>query len=589
MKNQKVENAQDPKKALKRLLAYLKSFKKKFIIVIIFAFFSIVFSIVGPKILGLATTKLYEGMLTSNINFDYILMILAILLILYGLSAIFQYTLYYIMSGMSGAIALDLRKKITLKIDRLPISYYDKHNYGDTLSRIVNDVDTIVNNINNGLIQTIMAAFLLIGIIIMMISINIILSLVVIVVLPLSGIIVAAIVKKSQKYFVKNQESIARVNDHIEENYGGHLVIKAFNRESVEIKKFNKLNDNLYRNGFMSQFLGGIIFPMIRLLGNICYILAAVLGGYYVINGKITIGDLQAFIQYAKQFLQPVSSAARVVSVFQSTAAAAERVFEFLDEEEVEVLNNSLALSNPKGNVVFSNVSFSYNKGCKVIKNLTLNIKAGDKVAIVGPTGAGKTTIVNLLMKFYKIDSGKILIDDKDINEIDDSSLRKIFGMVLQDTWLFNDTIIDNIKFGNLKASREEVIKACKMAQVDHFVETLPDTYDLVINEEASNIAEGEKQLLTIARALIAEPSILILDEATSNVDTRTEILIQKAMNNLMKDKTSFIIAHRLSTIRGADLILVMNEGNVVEQGTHEELMKKKGFYYELYNSQFES
>jgi len=589
MKNQKVENAQDPKKALKRLLAYLKSFKKKFIIVIIFAFFSIVFSIVGPKILGLATTKLYEGMLTSNINFDYILMILAILLILYGLSAIFQYTLYYIMSGMSGAIALDLRKKITLKIDRLPISYYDKHNYGDTLSRIVNDVDTIVNNINNGLIQTIMAAFLLIGIIIMMISINIILSLVVIVVLPLSGIIVAAIVKKSQKYFVKNQESIARVNDHIEENYGGHLVIKAFNRESVEIKKFNKINDNLYRNGFMSQFLGGIIFPMIRLLGNICYILAAVLGGYYVINGKITIGDLQAFIQYAKQFLQPVSSAARVVSVFQSTAAAAERVFEFLDEEEVEVLNNSLALSNPKGNVVFSNVSFSYNKGCKVIKNLTLNIKAGDKVAIVGPTGAGKTTIVNLLMKFYKIDSGKILIDDKDINEIDDSSLRKIFGMVLQDTWLFNDTIIDNIKFGNLKASREEVIKACKMAQVDHFVETLPDTYDLVINEEASNIAEGEKQLLTIARALIAEPSILILDEATSNVDTRTEILIQKAMNNLMKDKTSFIIAHRLSTIRGADLILVMNEGNVVEQGTHEELMKKKGFYYELYNSQFES
>lgn len=589
MKNQKVENAQDPKKALKRLLAYLKSFKKKFIIVIIFAFFSIVFSIVGPKILGLATTKLYEGMLTSNINFDYILMILAILLILYGLSAIFQYTLYYIMSGMSGAIALDLRKKITLKIDRLPISYYDKHNYGDTLSRIVNDVDTIVNNINNGLIQTIMAAFLLIGIIIMMISINIILSLVVIVVLPLSGIIVAAIVKKSQKYFVKNQESIARVNDHIEENYGGHLVIKAFNRESVEIKKFNKLNDNLYRNGFMSQFLGGIIFPMIRLLGNICYILAAVLGGYYVINGKITIGDLQAFIQYAKQFLQPVSSAARVVSVFQSTAAAAERVFEFLDEEEVEVLNNSLALSNPKGNVVFSNVSFSYNKGCKVIKNLTLNIKAGDKVAIVGPTGAGKTTIVNLLMKFYKIDSGKILIDDKDINEIDDSSLRKIFGMVLQDTWLFNDTIIDNIKFGNLKASREEVIKACKIAQVDHFVETLPDTYDLVINEEASNIAEGEKQLLTIARALIAEPSILILDEATSNVDTRTEILIQKAMNNLMKDKTSFIIAHRLSTIRGADLILVMNEGNVVEQGTHEELMKKKGFYYELYNSQFES
>lgn len=589
MKNQKVENAQDPKKALKRLLAYLKSFKKKFIIVIIFAFFSIVFSIVGPKILGLATTKLYEGMLTSNINFDYILMILAILLILYGLSAIFQYTLYYIMSGMSGTIALDLRKKITLKIDRLPISYYDKHNYGDTLSRIVNDVDTIVNNINNGLIQTIMAAFLLIGIIIMMISINIILSLVVIVVLPLSGIIVAAIVKKSQKYFVKNQESIARVNDHIEENYGGHLVIKAFNRESVEIKKFNKLNDNLYRNGFMSQFLGGIIFPMIRLLGNICYILAAVLGGYYVINGKITIGDLQAFIQYAKQFLQPVSSAARVVSVFQSTAAAAERVFEFLDEEEVEVLNNSLALSNPKGNVVFSNVSFSYNKGCKVIKNLTLNIKAGDKVAIVGPTGAGKTTIVNLLMKFYKIDSGKILIDDKDINEIDDSSLRKIFGMVLQDTWLFNDTIIDNIKFGNLKASREEVIKACKMAQVDHFVETLPDTYDLVINEEASNIAEGEKQLLTIARALIAEPSILILDEATSNVDTRTEILIQKAMNNLMKDKTSFIIAHRLSTIRGADLILVMNEGNVVEQGTHEELMKKKGFYYELYNSQFES
>lgn len=589
MKNQKVENAQDPKKALKRLLAYLKSFKKKFIIVIIFAFFSIVFSIVGPKILGLATTKLYEGMLTSNINFDYILMILAILLILYGLSAIFQYTLYYIMSGMSGAIALDLRKKITLKIDRLPISYYDKHNYGDTLSRIVNDVDTIVNNINNGLIQTIMAAFLLIGIIIMMISINIILSLVVIVVLPLSGIIVAVIVKKSQKYFVKNQESIARVNDHIEENYGGHLVIKAFNRESVEIKKFNKLNDNLYRNGFMSQFLGGIIFPMIRLLGNICYILAAVLGGYYVINGKITIGDLQAFIQYAKQFLQPVSSAARVVSVFQSTVAAAERVFEFLDEEEVEVLNNPLALSNPKGNVVFSNVSFSYNKGCKVIKNLTLNIKAGDKVAIVGPTGAGKTTIVNLLMKFYKIDSGKILIDDKDINEIDDSSLRKIFGMVLQDTWLFNDTIIDNIKFGNLKASREEVIKACKMAQVDHFVETLPDTYDLVINEEASNIAEGEKQLLTIARALIAEPSILILDEATSNVDTRTEILIQKAMNNLMKDKTSFIIAHRLSTIRGADLILVMNEGNVVEQGTHEELMKKKGFYYELYNSQFES
>lgn len=584
----------DVKKSFKRLLSYLKNYKFGFIFIIIMAILSTLFSIVGPKILGKATTKLFEGITLKakglgSIDFSYILKILIFLAILYLISALFQYVEYYIMSGISAKISFNLRKSINNKINKVPMSYYDRNNYGDVLSRVVNDVDVINDNLCNGLIQIISSITMLIGFIIMMLSISPLMTLTVLILLPITAFVTSFIVKRSQKYFNKNQETIGKLNDHIEETYSGHLVIKAFNQEENKIKVFKNITDDLYNYGKKSQFFGRITYPIVRFLGNICYVVSAILGGYFVVNGKITIGNAQAFLQYSRQFLQPIGSTAQVVSVFQSTLAASERIFEFLDEEEDSKVIEPIKLNNPKGHVIFENVSFSYDKKKQIIKNLNLDIKPGSKVAIVGPTGAGKTTIVNLLLRFYDIDSGRILIDGEDAYKLSKDDLRKMFGMVLQDTWLFNDTIKENIRFGKLDASFEEIKKACHIAQADHFIDTLPDTYNLVLNEDSDNIAEGEKQLLTIARALIANPNILILDEATSNVDTRTEILIQKGMNNLIKNKTSFIIAHRLSTIREADLILVMKDGKIIEQGRHDELINKKGFYYELYNSQFET
>lgn len=584
----------DVKKTFRRLLTHLKDYKVSFITIIVMAIFSTVFSIVGPKILGKATTKLFEGITLKakglgTIDFDYIFKILILLAALYLISSLFQYIEYYIMSGISAKISFNLRKNINDKINKVPMSYYDKHNYGDVLSRVVNDADVINDNLCSGLIQIVSSMTMLLGFIVMMLTISPIMTLVVLVLLPITAYVTSFIVKRSQKYFDKNQETIGKLNGHIEETYGGHLVIKAFNQEDNQIKKFKKINNDLYTYGRKSQFLGRITYPIVRFLGNICYVFSAILGGYFVVNGKITIGDAQAFLQYSRQFLQPIGNVAQVVTALQSTLAASERVFEFLDEEEDSKVLEPIKLDNPKGHVVFEDVSFSYDKKKPIIKNLNIDIKPGSKVAIVGPTGAGKTTIVNLLLRFYDIDSGRILIDGVDSSKIAKEDLRKMFGMVLQDTWLFNDTIKENIRFGNLKATDEEIKKACRIAQADHFVETLPDTYNLVLNEDCDNVAEGEKQLMTIARALLANPNILILDEATSNVDTRTEILIQKGMDNLIKNKTSFIIAHRLSTIREADLILVMKDGKIIEQGKHKELLDQKGFYYELYNSQFET
>ncbi len=584
----------DFKKSIKRLISYLGVYKLSFVVIILMAIFSTVFSIVGPKILGKATTKLFEGIALKaeglgSIDFDYIFKIIILLASLYLISALFQYIEYYIMSGISAKISFGLRKQISDKINRVPMSYYDKNNYGDVLSRVVNDVDVINDNLCNGLIEIVSSITMLLGFIVMMLTINVIMTITVFILLPITAYITSFIVKRSQKYFDKNQETIGKLNSHIEESYGGHLIIKAFNQEDNQIKKFKNINNDLYNYGKKSQFLGRITFPIVRFLGNICYVVSAILGGYFVVSGKIAIGDAQAFLQYSRQFLQPIGNAAQVVTVFQSTLAASERIFEFLDEEEDSKVVDPIKLENPKGHVVFENVCFSYDKKKQIIKNLNLDITPGSKVAIVGPTGAGKTTIVNLLLRFYDIDSGKILIDGQDAYKIPKDELRRMFGMVLQDTWLFNGTIKENLSFGNPDASFEDIKKACRIAQADHFIDTLPDTYNLVLNEDSDNIAEGEKQLLTIARALLANPNILILDEATSNVDTRTEILIQKGMNNLIKNKTSFIIAHRLSTIREADLILVMKDGKIIEQGKHQELLDKKGFYYELYNSQFET
>ena len=591
------QKAKDFKKAMGKLLSYLKPYRLSLVVVVIFAILSSIFSIVGPKILGNATTEIYSGIMgkilgtnSAGINFIAIGKILLVLLVLYLLSAGFSYIQSYIVAGIVQKMSYSFRKQISEKMNRMPLKYFDKRSKGDVLSILTNDVGMISENLNQSLTQVITSIVTLIGVLIMMFSISWIMTLIAIIILPVSGLLMGSIVKKSQKYFTEQQKYLGKVNGEVEEIYGGHNVVKAFNGEDSAYESFEKLNKTLYSSAWKSQFLSGLMMPIMNFIGNFGYVLMSIVGGYLTILGAIQVGDILAFIQYIRSFTQPIAQLTQVANLMQTTAAACERVFEFLDEEEeVQVIENPVRDVNIKGDVAFKDVSFGYNEDKIIINDFTANIKAGQRVAIVGPTGAGKTTIVKLLMRFYDINKGSIMIDGHDIRDFNRNDLRDLFGMVLQETWLYNGSIMENIRYGKLTASDEDVIEAIKAAHANHFIEALPDGYNMELNEEASNISQGQKQLLTIARAILADPKILILDEATSSVDTRTEVLIQKAMDNLMKGRTSFIIAHRLSTIQDADLILVMKDGNIIEQGNHDELMAKGGFYSSLYNSQFDS
>ncbi|WP_330586293.1 ABC transporter ATP-binding protein [Romboutsia sp. CE17] len=590
------EKAKDFKGTMKTLLGYLGKFKTSIILVFIFAIGSVSFSVVGPKILGKATTKIFEGLVAkvsgaagAGIDFDSIGKILLTLIGLYILSAIFSFIQGFVMSGISQKIAYNLRNELSQKINRMPMKYFDSKTHGEVLSRITNDIDTLSQSLNQSMTQLITSVTTIIGVLVMMLSISWMMTGVTLLILPLSMILISFIIKRSQKYFKAQQEYLGHVNGQVEELYGGHNIVKVFNGEDEAIEKFNKLNDTLYQSAWKSQFLSGIMQPLMMFVGNLGYVVVAILGGWLAIRKTIEVGDIQSFIQYVRNFTQPLSQVAQVTNLLQSTAAAAERVFEFLDEEEEDqVVENAVKVDGLEGKIDFEHVRFGYNPNKIIIKDFTAHVKPGQKIAIVGPTGAGKTTIVKLLMRFYDVNSGTILIDNHNIKDFNRSELRQLFGMVLQDTWLFNGSIKDNIRYGKLDATDEQVIEAAKAAHVHHFIKTLPDGYDMILNEEASNVSQGQKQLLTIARAILADPKILILDEATSSVDTRTEVLIQKAMDNLMENRTSFIIAHRLSTIKNADLILVMNEGDIIEIGNHEKLLAQKGFYANLYNSQFE-
>lgn len=591
-----VEKAKDFKGAIKRLIAYMNKYKIAMALVILLAVLATVFSILGPKILGLITTEIAEGIMrmitgsSDGINFDYILKIILILIGFYVISALLNYIQGFVMNNISNSVSYKLRKEINDKVDRLPLSYFDRTNYGEVLSHVTNDVDAISQSLNQGVTQIITSITSIIGIIIMMLTISWQMTLASVCILPVSVIVIGFIVKKSQKHFNSYQEYLGHVNGHIEEMFGSHIVVKAFNGEKKSLEKFDKSNDKLYEATWKSQFISGLMMPMIAVIGNFGYVVICILGGNLAAAGTISIGDIQAFIQYVRDFTNPISQVANISNIIQQTAAAAERVFIFLDEKEEEPdTEKPLNTHDIEGNVMFAHVHFGYNPDKIIINDFSAVVEKGQKIAIVGPTGAGKTTIVKLLMRFYDVNEGAILVDGYDLKQFSRNGLRSLFGMVLQDTWLYNGTIIDNIRFGKLDATDEEVIKASKAAQVDHFVKTLPDSYNMVLNEEASNVSQGQKQLLTIARAVLSDPKILILDEATSSVDTRTEILIQKAMDNLMKGRTSFIIAHRLSTIKDADTILVLDDGDIVEQGNHEELLKKGGFYANLYKSQFEN
>lgn len=589
------EKAKDFKGTMKKLISYLSPYKLAILLVIVFAIGSSVFNIVGPKILGNATTKIFEGLVSKvsnsggGIDFDAIFRTLTILASLYIISSIFSFVQTFITSDISQKVSYNLRKSISEKINKLPLNYYDRKTNGEVLSRVTNDIDAISQNLNQILSQMITSATTLIGVLIMMLSISVTMTLVSLIVIPLSLVMIMLVVKKSQKHFRAQQEYLGHTNGHIEEMYSGHNIMKAFNGEEKAIEEFDKLSDTLYNSAWKSQFLSGMMMPIMTFIGNLGYVIVAIMGGFLAIRNKIQVGDILAFIQYVRSFMQPIAQTAQIANVMQQTAAAAERVFEFLEEEEVvEDVKNPISTEGIEGAVEFDHVRFGYNEDKIIINDFSINIKPGQKVAIVGPTGAGKTTIVKLLMRFYELNGGKILIDGHDYRDFTRNDLRKIFGMVLQDTWLFNGNIMENIRYGRLDASDEEVIEAAKLAHAHHFIKTLADGYNMEINEEADNISQGQKQLLTIARAILSDPKILILDEATSSVDTRTEVLIQQAMENLMEGRTSFIIAHRLSTIKNADVILVMKDGDIVEQGTHEELLKSKGFYSELYNSQFE-
>ena len=601
------EKAKDFKGTFRQFMKYMGNYKFSVLVVMIFAVLSTVFMIVGPKILGNATTLLAEGIFGSftgtgsGIDFDGIARILLTLLGIYIVSSLFSFIQGYIMTGVSMKLTYRLRRDISEKLNRLPLKYYDKTSNGEILSRITNDIDTLSQTLNQSITQIITSVTQLIGILIMMISISWQMTLIALGIIPVSFMFVIFVVKKSQKQFVAQQKYLGHVNGHVEEMYGGHQVMKAFNGEEASIRQFDEFNDKLYVSAWKSQFLSGIMMPLMNFVANIGYVAVCILGGYFAGNGMITIGDIQAFIQYVRQFTQPITQVANITNILQQTAAAAERVFEFLnEEEEIPEAENPVTVNNTDqpdtelnvhigGSVQFAHIHFGYSDDKIIINDFSADIPQGSKIAIVGPTGAGKTTIIKLLMRFYDVQEGAVLIDGYDIRDFKRKDLRSLFGMVLQDTWLYSGTIRENIRYGKFDATDEEVTVAAKAAQVDQFVHTLPGGYDMELNEETNNISQGQRQLITIARAILADPKVLILDEATSSVDTRTEIMIQKAMDNLMEGRTSFVIAHRLSTIRNADRILVLNEGNIVEQGSHDELMAKGGFYEKLYNSQFET
>lgn len=590
---QNIEKPKNFKKTLKKTLKYLKEYKISLIIVVILTMLSTVFSIVGPKILGNATTEIFKGISSklsggTGVNFDNVFKILFTLGILYIVSAIFSYIQGFIMTNIAQKTSYKLRKEIIEKINNIPFSYFDKKSYGETLSVITNDSDNLSMGINQSATQLISSITALLGIFIMMLTINVTMTLITLILIPISLVLVSFIVKKSQHYFKDNQEYLASVNGKVEEMYSGQNIIKAFNNEEYMVNDFKKENEKLYNCAWKSNFISGLMHPIMNFTGNLGYVGIAVLGAYNVVKGRITIGNVQSFIQYAKNFTQPINQMAQISAILQSTIASAERIFDFLEEKEEPKVTNPVKLDNVLGNVEFKHVSFGYDEDNIIIHDFNAKVKAGQKIAIVGPTGAGKTTMVKLLMKFYQPTKGSILLDGVDLNNINRSDLKGIFGMVLQDTWLFSGTIMENIRYGKIDATDEEVKQAAITANINHYIMTQPDTYNMVLNEETNNISGGQKQLLTIARAILSNPKVLILDEATSSVDTRTEILIQEAMDKLMKGRTSFIIAHRLSTIKNADLILVMDNGDIVEQGTHEELLKKNGFYANLYNSQFD-
>ncbi|MET3939430.1 ATP-binding cassette subfamily B multidrug efflux pump [Paenibacillus sp. PvP094] len=589
------EKPKDFKGTLRRLIKYLQPHRYRLLGVLVAAILSTVFSIISPKVMAEGTDILSQGAIAilqgiqgAGIDFPALMKVLYLLLGLYLFSAAFMYIQQYLMAGVAQRVVYDMREQISAKVGRLPLKYFDSRTHGETLSRATNDVDNISNTLQQSLAQFITSVVTIVGVIIMMLTISPWMTLITILTLPLSVIVVMLVASRSQKHFAGQQKSLGELNGHVEEMYTGHKVVKAFGREEQSVQQFEKVNEELYESGWKAQFISGIIMPLMSFVGNLGYVLICVVGGIFVTRGAISIGDILAFTQYSRQFTQPINQIANISNIIQSTIASAERVFELLDEEEeVPESNQPVQLQQPQGAVAFQGVNFGYKPDELLIKNMNIDVKPGQTVAIVGPTGAGKTTLINLLMRFYEIQDGKITIDGVDIRDMERGKLRSLFGMVLQDTWLFNGTIRDNIAYGREGATEAEVVKAADAAHADHFIRTLPDGYNTVLNEEASNISQGQKQLLTIARAILANPSILILDEATSSVDTRTEVFIQKAMNDLMKDRTSFVIAHRLSTIRGADLILVMDHGNVIEQGNHEELMAQQGFYADLYNSQF--
>lgn len=585
------------KGSIKKLMSYIGRFKIQIFLVMLFAATSTVFSVMGPKILGKATTGLAEGLMakiqgTGGIDFEYIGRILVFVLAIYAVSAIFNFAQGMLMTGVTQKVCYQLRRDISQKINRMPMKYFESRTYGEVLSRITNDVDTLGQGLNQSITQIITSTATLIGVLIMMLSISPLMTLIALVILPVSGALVSFTVKKSQRFFIKQQEYLGHINGQVEETFGGQNVIKLFNKEQETLDEFNRTNKILYDSAWKSQFFSGMMQPIMAFVGNLGYAGVALCGGILAVKGRITVGDIQAFIQYVKNFTQPIQQIAQVINQVQSMAAAAERVFEFLgEEEEDQAAANPVDISEHviEGSVEFDHVKFGYNPDNVIIHDFSANVRPGQKVAIVGPTGAGKTTMVKLLMRFYDVNSGKIMLDGHNVKDYNRRDLRSAFGMVLQDTWLFKGTIMENVRYGRLDATDEEVIAACKAAHADKFIRTLPGGYNMELNEDASNVSQGQKQLLTIARAILADNRVIILDEATSSVDTRTEEQIQNAMDNLMKGRTSFIIAHRLSTIRNADIILVMRDGDIVEQGSHEELLEKNGFYAQLYNSQFEN
>ncbi|MCI8554562.1 MAG: ABC transporter ATP-binding protein [Clostridiales bacterium] len=590
------EKAQDFKGSMGKLFRYLGRYRLAILFVILFAVGSAAFSIIGPKMMGNATTEIFNGLIrkisgdgSAGIDFSKIGGILLSLLVLYVVSSLFAFVQGYIMTGVSQKVSYNLRRSISQKINRMPMKYFETRTHGEVLSRVTNDVDTLSQSLNQSMTQVITSLTTVVGVLIMMFSISWLMTLVALLILPLSMLLISLIVKRSQKYFRSQQEYLGHVNGEVEEIYGGHSIVRAFNGEKDAINKFNRLNDTLYSSAWKSQFLSGMMHPLMMFIGNLGYVMVSILGGWLVVKNSIEVGDIQSFIQYVRMFNQPLAQVAQVVNLLQSTAAAAERVFEFLDEEEEDqTVEHPASVEGLTGAVEFRNVHFGYTPEKTIIHDFTASVRPGQKVAIVGPTGAGKTTMVKLLMRFYDVGSGEILVDGHNVRDFNRGELRQMFGMVLQDTWLFNGSIRENIRYGRLDATDEQVVEAAKAAHVHHFIQTLAGGYDMELNEEAGNVSQGQKQLLTIARAILADPPILILDEATSSVDTRTEVRIQKAMDNLMKGRTSFVIAHRLSTIRDADLILVMKDGDIVEQGTHDALLAAGGFYAGLYNSQFE-